>query len=300
MRTLCLFLPRFGIQLLYRERPRLQGKEVVLLQGCGDAATVAGASVPGVACGSSAGQARRAASDARFLPDNASDCLDELDRLAAIVRRSATPLVEVGGRDHLFVDMDGLKDRFGSEGGAAARLAGLLQECTRFRIRAAVADTRAAAVEAARAARLQVHVLETGLPDPEEVVPSRDESLTVSLNLPQGEPNAKRAVARQLSRVADVMGARDRGFRRIRVQLQTRRAPRTLTLRPAIPMYSRDDVLRALEDVSTELDFTGAHHVSIACDGPAPDVRVTRATATPREVKPQVRRRRQPYLRATA
>lgn len=153
MRILCLFFPRLGVQLVQRGDPARVACPLALLSGEGEDAVVVAASTPAVTPGMMASQARRRCPGIRFLPDNAGARYDELARLASIIRTNATPLVAIGGSDHLFIDIRGLEPRFGDEAGVARRVTGMAQAWTGLRVRAAVAGSRAEALAAARGAR---------------------------------------------------------------------------------------------------------------------------------------------------
>ncbi len=304
MRILCLFFPRLGIQIVQRERPEFRSQPLVLLQGCGDAAVVTAASAEGLTRGMSAGQARQAAPSARFMADNASDCLDELDRLAAIVRRAATPLVETGGRDHLFVDVDGLADHFSSESNAAFRIASMLQERTNLDVRAAVAATRSAALKAARASRHGVQILDAEVTDCETVFTPADQTMTVSFEFPVAHDSAAtdRVLIRQLGRLGDVFEARSRGYRLIELEIATLSGEiSAVRLRPATPMYSREDIVRVWNAERPEVRLADVRSVAIRCSGPSLDVRVAPGVVEKRvAVAPRVTRPRQMHLQASA
>ena len=155
MRVLALWLPRLPIHLALRNRPSLNGRPLVLLQGHGDEAVATTMSCEaarmGVLPGMSGGNARGRCPGAVFLADNAGACMDELERIAAIIRNRATTRVAMGGRDHLFVAVE---DRGGRDETAfARRVAGLVEAWAGHEVRVGVADTREAAVEAAHAAR---------------------------------------------------------------------------------------------------------------------------------------------------
>lgn len=167
MRVLCLFFPRLGIELALRSRPGFRSAAVALLQGAGDDAVVSAASCElaarGVMAGMTAGEARRRVPETRFLPDNANACLESLERAAAILRARATPFVEVGGREHLFLDITRLAHGPSEEARLAGRLAAFAGSWLQSLARAGVADTRADALEAARAARRGPQVVGTRL-----------------------------------------------------------------------------------------------------------------------------------------
>ena len=93
MRVLCLLFQRLPIELALRARPALRGRPLALIAGHGGDALVTAATADltarGIIPGMPAIEARERAPEARFAPDNAGACLDELERVSAIVRAKA-------------------------------------------------------------------------------------------------------------------------------------------------------------------------------------------------------------------
>lgn len=157
MRILCLLFPRLPLDLALRVRPGLRPGPVALLRGAGAGANVTivscELSARGIVAGMSAGEVSRRAPGTLFLPDNAGACFEALERVAGLLRRKATPFLEVGGRTHVFADLTRLAHGPVEEERVARALAALVTTWLESPARAGVADTRAAALEAARAAR---------------------------------------------------------------------------------------------------------------------------------------------------
>jgi nucleotidyltransferase/DNA polymerase involved in DNA repair len=218
MRVLCLFVPRFSIHLAVRSCQDLGDRPLAMLQGAGDTALVAAASAPaaaaGVLPGMPAADARRRCPATVFLPDNAGDCFDHLDRLAAIIRIRATPLVAIGGRDHLFVDLAGTQHLYASEETAATRLAELASAWLKLPARAGVASSRLEALEVARAARFRPLVAESSSrPSPEPSFAGyQQESLAVEAVL-DARRDRQPQLTRLLARLNALLAARAEGYR---------------------------------------------------------------------------------------
>ena len=253
MRTLCLYIPKISVQLALRRKPQLERQPLVVLAGSGDRATVveAAGGEPGRAAltGIPAAQARRRCPRAVFLPDNLGACLDELERLAGILRKQGTPLVEVGGRNHLFLDIRGLAERFGSEAAAAERLAGIAATWSGFEVRAAVARGRGAALQAAQAARLRPAVL----PDDGEVAaepPIRDRrgsTLTARATFPGplAQAEARMRLRRVLARLAALLVVNGQGFRELTLTVGAARRAQ-VQLRSETPVATVAEMERLL------------------------------------------------------
>lgn len=285
MRLLCLYFPRLAVRLAVRQRPQLDGRAVVLIEGHGDQVLVSAASCEAVAAGIipgiTAGQARARASGAAFVPDNAGDCLAELERVAGVIRLRATPLVEIAARDHLVVDLSGLAGRFPDEGEAARRLAGLVQGWTGLEVRAAVASTRTEAFQAARAARrfpIVCPVVDAaGTP-----VSPYDEhaSLSAAETFPARTSDlaARARLVRLLTRLGTLLEARGQSFRELRLEFESGERNALLAARPPRPL---NDPLLALDLLAAQVPeggLDGVRGLRVTLLRLGPDVR-TRACA---------------------
>src|SRR5690606_20182797 len=107
MRVMCVLLHPLPIALAPHQRPHPAGRPIILVSNAGEdglvTAAASSAARDGVVIGMTAAEARRLVPTAPFLPDNAAACLDTLEHAASLVRGRFTPLVELGGRDHLFL-----------------------------------------------------------------------------------------------------------------------------------------------------------------------------------------------------
>ncbi|MGK2966008.1 MAG: hypothetical protein ACSLFM_10440, partial [Tepidiformaceae bacterium] len=154
MPVMCVLFPRLPIVLAHAQRPQFAGRAVVLASGAGEDALVTAVSAPAaresIVPGMTAAEARRLSPSAVFLPDNPGACLEALEHAASLVRSRFTTRVEVGGRDHLFLELPGRADATET---LASATAAYLASFTGHEIRASVAASRAAALTAARCAR---------------------------------------------------------------------------------------------------------------------------------------------------
>lgn len=278
MRILCLQLPHLGAHLAVRQRPALAGRAMVLIEGHGADALVSGrtceAGARGVLVGLSAGQARGLCPGAVFLADNAGACLDEMERLATILRTRATTRVAIGGRDHLFIDITGPAD----EARTAARFAGLATAWSGCDVRAGVASTRADALDAARAARrAPVIVAPGGNEDEPGIGPFREDSLTGewNLDLAQGGLEARARTVRLLARLDAVLAAQGRSFRSASVTVRRLDGVDELSFAMA-PAHAASDLLPELAGRLGGDGLEGATGLEVRLERLGPDVRVRR------------------------
>ncbi|GAB4322519.1 MAG: hypothetical protein Kow0010_03340 [Dehalococcoidia bacterium] len=268
MRILCLFFPRLGVQLVHRANPGLGGRPVALLDGRGDDAVVVAASSPDVVPGLAASAARRRSPGIRFVPDNAAACYDELERLASIIHANATPLVALGGRDHLFVDIRGLDSRFGDEPGVARGIAGIARTWSGLDLRAAVAGSRAEALAAARAARrgpLCVQSAVRGASPEPPIVNGRDDVLAAELTFPRaaGTGERRRALLRALRRLAALGHGRQEAPRAVGLRLDTGAGSSWRAIRPGAPLATEAALVEALDSLCHGDVLGDATHVRI-------------------------------------
>jgi hypothetical protein len=164
MRILALVAPRLAVQLARRADPSLRLRPVATVQPFGGEALVAVPSVEATAAGVQAGMTvaealGRCPSLAIVAARPAAE-LDELERLAAVLRVRATPRVALVSRDAIAVDLGGLEGRFGDERAAGEGVLGVARGWLGLDVRGAVADTVEEAVAAARGARRCVVVCE--------------------------------------------------------------------------------------------------------------------------------------------
>ncbi len=280
MRLLCLYFPRLAVSLALRQRPQLQGRPFVLIDGPGDEALVTAASgealASGVIPGLTAGQARSRISNAGFAPDNAGDCLDELERVAGILRVRATPLVALASREHLFLDLDGVRDRFPDEAAAARRLAGLAEAWSGLDARAGVASTRVEAFEAARAARrFPIVYPEAGaaLETPIRDVQGEIVTAGATFDRPASDAAARARLVRLLAKLNTVLDARGESFREARIEIQRRDGDCVVPLRPSRPFHAAGDLVDLLALRVPDGGFEGATGLRVVLGRLGPDVR---------------------------
>ena len=149
---ICLYFPRLGVDLARRKRPHLAGRPIVLIDGHGEDARVtarsAEAALLGVLPAMTAGEARRAAPSAAFLPDNAADREAELERVATMAGALGAPMFGLADqRDRLFIPCASAAAE--SEGILAERLAGAVLSTARIGVGRSAPD----AFESARVSR---------------------------------------------------------------------------------------------------------------------------------------------------
>lgn len=281
MRLLCLFFPRLAIQLARRRDPGLAFRPLVTLFGDGDAALVSDASTEasnaGVAIGMLASVARGRCPAASFLPDNAGECLDVLERAAAILRLRATPTVAIAGRDHLFIDLAGTESRFASEAEAAARLASIVRGWTGCEVRAGVASSRPAALAAARQARRfatvapPADVIEPPLP------PLHDDALRAAFrwDAAPGPVAARARLVRMLTTLQSVLEARDQSFRDVALELgHDSGAAATVRFRSPAPLHRAVDALQLLGGRLPDEVLAGVTTLTVVFERLGPAVRI--------------------------
>lgn len=288
MRVLCLLFPRLGLHLAVRQRPALRDRPVVLLQGHGDDALVAAASCEasqrGVITGMSGGEARHRVPEALFLADNAGQCLDELERVASILRLRATPLVALGGRDHLFLDISRHANTPREEELLAQRLAALASTWAKAPVRSGVASSRQEAVEAARAARRGTLVCPP-VPANDPPIPSfRPEPLSAEVRFPSHASEvAVRARVQRMLRALDLaLEARSESFRAALLFVTNDAGEHELRLPQPQPQHTTASLLDAFDRQAQLL--AGAHSVRVELQKLGPVVRVEPCAASFRTV----------------
>ena len=155
MDMICLYFPRLGVDLARRKRPHLIGRPVVLISGHGEDAPVTSRSAEagqlGVLPGMTAGEARRAAPSAAFLPDNPVDREAELERVATLAGALGAPMFGLDNDlDRLFIPCRSAASQ--SEAILGERLAGVVASAARI----GAGASAPAAFEAARASRRSI------------------------------------------------------------------------------------------------------------------------------------------------
>ncbi len=307
MRLLCLHFPRLGVQLALRQFPHLEGRSIALVSQTANGRLVSAASAVaagrGVLAGMRASEAYRRDRACLFLADNVGACLDELERLAAIIRLRATPLVEVGGRDHLFVDLDGGEPQ--SRGIAAARLLALATAWTGLEARIGAGSTRRAAMAATRASGVESAAEREEDSDGDTPVAPFAAAVVAAL-VPLSESVTQRVawskIERALARLQALLDGRDQGFREAVVRVAGENGDTVLQRKLNTPCFAAADLLDQLGDGLEDGALAGARSVTIELRRLCPDVRI-RAWSGPatnsRSSRPRVVRPRQLLLRAT-
>lgn len=282
MRLLCLLFPRLGIQLVRRRQPELCGRAAVTVTGTGDEALVSGASAEasaaGVVVGMLASAGRERLHGASFLHDNANECLELLEQAASILRLRATPTVAIAGREHLFVDLQGLESLFPDEMTAATRLTELVHSWTGCDVRAGVANSRHAALEAAHHAR-RFPVVSESEPGDDGVVASPAAATEVHASYvwtSPAEPMAVRArLVRMLGSLQTLLEGRQESFREVALELRhASGAAGTVTLHPSMPLHRAGEVLQLLGGKVPDDVLTGIVGLELTLGRLGPDIRI--------------------------
>ena len=283
MRVLALWLPQLPINLALRNRASLAGRPVILLQGHGDEAVNASASCEamrmGVLPGMSGGNARGRCPGAVFLADNAAACLDELERIAMIIRHRATTRVAIGGRDHLVIAIQALDAR--GEAAAARRLASLVEAWSGNLVRAGVADTRAEALEAAHASRRApvVAPIGAGGTDGDAIAAfGTGATLGGSIRITAGSGTlaTRSAVIRLFTRLQTLLEARGESYREVRLEVEGPEPSRAWNLSAVAPLHSAGEALALLGEQAPADALEDARGVRVSLARLGPDVRVAR------------------------
>lgn len=276
MRVLCLLFPRLAVQLALRHRPELKGRTLVFLQGHGEDALVAAAtcdaSARGLLVGMTAAEARHRVPRARFLPDNAGDCLDELERLADIIRRRATPLVEIAGREHLFIDITGLVSSGQAEAAVAAALARIATSFTGCTARTGVASTRAEALEAARASRVSVGLVPASGANEPPIAPHRREAIAAEATA-DSELRLRARLSRALRHLDVVLDSRDASFREAKLLLSGPDGEHEISFRLRTPASTTAPLAAAIEEAPAMLAGATGARIELSRLGPCVQIR---------------------------
>ncbi len=287
MRILCLLFPRLSVQLALQQRPDLAGRPIATIAGSGDMALVSAVSTEAAARGVVAGmtpvQARPRCPGATFLPDNAGACLDELERIASIVRTRATGIVAIVSREELLIELDSLPAHLGAdEAEVASRLAGLVRMWSGLGVRAGVASSRAGAREAARGARLgpviRPPVLAWGEPP---LQASSTGPLAAEVLIPQGtSPLAARArLLRATQQLQALLDGAGQSYRELRVVVRNESGVDTHLRRLIEPTSDVQEALTAASPALVDEALAAATSVRLEIGRLGPDVRVEPATA---------------------
>ncbi len=278
MRVLCAWFPKLDIELIVRQRPTLAGRPIVLLQGHGDAALVSGVSCEasrlGILTGMSAGQARRRSPGAVFLADNSGACLEEVERVAGILRARVTTRVAVGGRDYVFAAIE--CDYPDDERAVALRVMGIIRAWAGRTVRGGLAATRTEALEAARASRRGLLIVPEGSDVTGEALPSlRDEAVSARrVTAPLPGLAARAAVGVLAGKLETVLAARTEGFRSVCARITTPEGVMLARGASPQPLYSAAEAMALLAAQLAPEGLDGATAIELTFGRLAPDVRV--------------------------
>ena len=197
--------------------------------------------------------------------------------------------------------MLGLAERFGSEAAAAERLTGIAASWSGFEVRAAVASSRGAALQAARATRRRPTVILDGHEVAE--LPIRDRrgtTLTAHTTFPQPVPQAeaRMRLRRVLARLAALLVVNGQGFRELTLTVRTTGDAQVHLLSEA-PISTVQKMEQLLAGPLAEGLLAGVESIAIevARLGPAITVRTEAPAAATR---PRARALREPALSAAS
>jgi nucleotidyltransferase/DNA polymerase involved in DNA repair len=278
MRLLCLVFPRLGIQLARREDPALAGRPTVLLAGDGEAALVAIASVEataaGIETGMTAAQARDRCPAVTVARDNAGECLDELERIASILRARATTDVAIVSRDAVIVSLGGLEDRFADEMGAAAALARLARSWTGLDVRAGAAGTVDGAIAAARTARRFPVVCPSA--GSGQALPMLSGSIAGSVRWGVGASVAEASarLEKLLAKLETAVEVHGLSFREVTIELTRPSGALAYRLRSESPLHRAAEARELILDRLGSGALSGTTGIEVALGRMGPSVRV--------------------------
>lgn len=269
MRVLVLAMPRLSVQLARREAPGLRGRPLATVQprGCGlvVASASAEASAAGVAPGMALEAARARCPALAAVPAKPAAELDELERLAGVLRVKATPHVAAATREAVAIDLAGLEGRFANELAAAEALAGLARAWTGLDVRAAVADTWEEAEAAARAARRAVVCPARGA---RGALPRR-EGLAVRV----AGPVTGERLAAALERLGLVLAAHGASCRGLEVEVTAAAGEaRCWRLRAAGPLHRGHELAALVRPLVPALEGAAAAAARVLGAGPSVEV----------------------------
>lgn len=266
MNVLCVYFPRLQVQAAVRNRPHLAGRKLVLVTAAGDdalvAATTNGPSLDGVVPGMRAAEARRMSPRAAFAPGGIALSLDILEPTADLLRGRVTPLIEIGGIDHLFLGMPALD---GEPRANATRIGALVRSWSGLEVRVGVGPSRASAFDAARCARSGVGVEDlAAVVSDTPIRPWRRDTIEAAFTLAT-PADATRAA----KKLAAVLTARGEGWRTFRV---TGAAGAVLNSRTTEPVYESEALEARLR--AALADLGDDRMVRVTLGDLAPDLRV--------------------------
>jgi len=270
MRLLYLLFPDLPIALARRAHPHLVERPLALIAGTGPESVVTAVSPAAsrtIRPRMLAGEARLHCPGAMFLPDNGGACLDELERLALIIRKYATVSVAIAARTSLLADLSQERD----EREAATRIRTLARAWACTAVQAGIGSSRTDALEAAAGSRRGI-----GMSDPREVAePALREApgpLSLTVALADDSRDGPR-VTSALRRLAVVVAAYGWDFREVRMSHETTTVTRSIRLRFESPVDVPGAEARILAALAA-LPEVSRGHLTIALGRLAPRVEV--------------------------
>lgn len=274
MRILVLFFPRLSVQLARRADATLAGRPLALTIGAGDAALVSGASCEatsdGVEAGMTVAQARQRCRALIAAPDNGSDCLDTLERLAAAIRTRVTPGVALLSNSALVVPLEGLETRMACESSAAAAILAFARSWSSLDIRGAVGSNTEQALAGARKARRHVTVLDGGTTTAAALPAYEPLSAAFTFAGPASQQEVEVRLARMAASLAPLMEAQAQSNRLIGLELEYGERRERLAFQPARPLHSAAEVLELLRSRLPGESLAGVTRLKLMCARPGP------------------------------
>jgi hypothetical protein len=211
-----------------------------------------------------------------FLADNGGACLDEMERVARIARARATTRVEVGGRDHLFIAIDGEDAEHERE--LALRLMGIIKAWADRPVRGGLSDTRQEALEAARSSRrgLLVTPPRTGAGDAGAIGPLEERSLAVRQEFLQRLPGlgARATLGALLARAERLLEARGEGFRTVAVTVSCDGGTFHASGASPQPLHTAAEAMALLAPQLPAESLDGTASIEAVLGRLSPDIRV--------------------------
>lgn len=277
MRTLVVFFPRLGIQVLRRRRPELAGRPAGLLLAAGEGSLLSAVSVEATASsvepGMTPDQARQRCPAIAIEPDNTGACFDLLEEFVSIIRSRATTNVAILSRDAICLSLDGLDRHFAGELAAASAMLSLARSWTGLDARSGVADSAGEALCAARSAR-RFPVIRPASPNTTAAALPAYEPLSVKVRFAT-PASAEVAAARLTAAIASLQPVMDgyaQDYRTVRLELafDGQTAPTATAAHSARPLHSAAEVAALVRDRIDPARLEGVTTVRLVLDRPCP------------------------------
>lgn len=278
MRVLSLFFPRLGIQLARNANPALVGRPLALLAGEGDEALLSTvsceATAAGVEPGMTALQARQRCPGITLERDNASECMERLDAVAAILRTRATTNVAIVSRNSIALSLNQICPRFADETAAAIGISALARSWSGLDLRAGIAGTIEQAEYAARKAR-RFPLIEPDEGVSQYQLPRHDPiSASFGWDSPVSAEAARARIARLLGTLEPVLEAQSRSYRAIRFEFEQGACRSSVVFRTGQPLHRASEALEFLRNRTAHLELDGTTAIRITLESVGPSVLV--------------------------